>query len=441
MTEPRHIAALATLAASGRAAAPENAEPAGKNELQVYTVSLSRRMLTISLIQQTGTATRQQDTEQALRFISCLGFLESSGLLEEDEESNAAAPAPSTATPEGHTEVKEEGEEEADDESKAEFLFKTIGKLWESGEGHGFDKEGEKLEQAKKESEGQDLEAPANAPPAEREATHAAALNVPPAAVEEGEKTSEDSAIEEKRVSEPEASKEGEEAAAALSKPPSEMRKKDDGVEVFLAKAEKEKISGLKEKENWNKEALGTELREESQAENIQEEKVSSEAEDGDAAAHAAAGAPVAAVLDGPSVDIVAAEDVNPHSDEPGGSGVAIVKPSKTQGAGEGELWMYADEGSASDSSDSSNSDAEADGRFEAAAADPSQPQANPLMDAFPGRAVFLQVASQGKDRTLMLACFACLCFAHNLGILGKRCQNCVLGVYLQAGAVIDESR
>ncbi|KAL8451768.1 hypothetical protein Emed_001784 [Eimeria media] len=54
-------------------------------------------------------------------------------------------------------------------------------------------------------------------------------------------------------------------------------------------------------------------------------------------------------------------------------------------------------------SSDSSDSDTEADAVYEKAARDSSQPQANPLMDAFPGRAVILQIDSQDSARALML--------------------------------------
>lgn len=49
-----------------------------------------------------------------------------------------------------------------------------------------------------------------------------------------------------------------------------------------------------------------------------------------------------------------------------------------------------------------SGSDAEADEAFLEAAKNKSQPQANPLMDAFPGRAVFLQIDPQEGSRTVM---------------------------------------
>ncbi|KAL8443209.1 hypothetical protein Emag_006037 [Eimeria magna] len=50
-----------------------------------------------------------------------------------------------------------------------------------------------------------------------------------------------------------------------------------------------------------------------------------------------------------------------------------------------------------------SDSDSEADVVYQKAARDSSQPQANPLMDAFPGRAVILQIEPQDRARAVML--------------------------------------
>ncbi|KAL8424730.1 hypothetical protein Efla_001319 [Eimeria flavescens] len=54
-------------------------------------------------------------------------------------------------------------------------------------------------------------------------------------------------------------------------------------------------------------------------------------------------------------------------------------------------------------SADLSDSDSEADAVFQKAAEDPSQPQPNPLMDAFPGRAVFLLVKREEGSRPVMV--------------------------------------
>lgn len=64
--------------------------------------------------------------------------------------------------------------------------------------------------------------------------------------------------------------------------------------------------------------------------------------------------------------------------------------------------FLAEDGGSELSSSDGSNSDSEADELFRIAAADASQPQPNPLMDAFPSRAVFLMIDPKEGGRTLM---------------------------------------
>lgn len=67
--------------------------------------------------------------------------------------------------------------------------------------------------------------------------------------------------------------------------------------------------------------------------------------------------------------------------------------------------------------SESSDSDSDADEPFKIAANDDSQPQANPLMDAFPGRAVFLQIDPKKGARTLMCATYFRCCTSVALSV------------------------
>ena len=82
--------------------------------------------------------------------------------------------------------------------------------------------------------------------------------------------------------------------------------------------------------------------------------------------------------------------------------GSAVVEPPEAQGDKPSDPSLE-DVSSEMYSSDSSDSDSEADEQFQRAANDSSQPQNNPLMDAFPGRAVFLELDSAKDSRTLML--------------------------------------